>query len=242
MAGISREASGKNLITFELDTRMFDRALQSFVKKYNHSVEYSVKKIGFEILRRAMLRTTRVCTGRMRNGWHVCQGGDTKILSTNGIKALNTCVEGEEVFTGKGFGKIEKLWKFLAPKKMLEISKRGFPENLKVTFNHVFPVVKYSLCPYMSISYRCRSNCVNHRWKKYLYCDPLYIRDQIINCEAKNIDLKTMALLSSPISFGEKEMNDLFTLTGYWLAKGGLTNGKYDGKRRGYSIYFWFHK
>ena len=68
--GISREASGKNLITFELDTRMFDRALQSFVKKYNHSVEYSVKKIGFEILRRAMLRTTRVCTGRMRNGWH----------------------------------------------------------------------------------------------------------------------------------------------------------------------------
>jgi len=54
-----------------MDTKMFDRALQSFVKKYDYSVEYSVKKVGFELLRRAMLRTTRVCTGRMRSGWHI---------------------------------------------------------------------------------------------------------------------------------------------------------------------------
>jgi hypothetical protein len=54
-----------------MEAKLFSQAVKRFVDKYSDSVESSVKRLGFELLRRTIIRTTRVCTGRMRNGWHV---------------------------------------------------------------------------------------------------------------------------------------------------------------------------
>ena len=58
-------------VNFKLEHASFDAAVQRFVKQYRGGSEKAIKRVGFELLRRTMLRTTRVDTGRMINGWHV---------------------------------------------------------------------------------------------------------------------------------------------------------------------------
>jgi hypothetical protein len=63
--------SGINFVSFKMTSDDFRKAIKAFLaqNRVNHSE--NVKRIGFEALRRVILRTTRVDTGRMRNAWHV---------------------------------------------------------------------------------------------------------------------------------------------------------------------------
>jgi hypothetical protein len=67
----SRQVGDERLITFSMDVKAFNLGLKEFVKVYDLSVENSIKRIGLELLRRTIGRTSRVDTGRMKNGWHV---------------------------------------------------------------------------------------------------------------------------------------------------------------------------
>lgn len=63
--------ASENLVSFELTHREFDRAVGRFMGVYSDSASNAVKRVGFELLRRTIIRTTRVKTGRMKNGWHI---------------------------------------------------------------------------------------------------------------------------------------------------------------------------
>jgi hypothetical protein len=63
--------SSTNLINFSLETKFFNAAVHKFIQKYGDGAEIAIKRVGFELLRRTIIRTTRVCEGRMRNGWHI---------------------------------------------------------------------------------------------------------------------------------------------------------------------------
>mgnify|MGYP001583017926 FL=1 len=58
-------------ISFKLEHAAFDKAVQRFVTQYKGGVSNAVRRVGFELLSRTTLRTTRVDTGRMLNGWHL---------------------------------------------------------------------------------------------------------------------------------------------------------------------------
>ena len=67
---MEKRAGTGELIQFRLETKAFDLAVKRFVRLYGDSAENSVKKIGFELQRRTVNRTSRVDTGRMKNSWH----------------------------------------------------------------------------------------------------------------------------------------------------------------------------
>ena len=58
-------------LLFEFEMESFDDALKSYLSKQGRLVQDAVKKVGFETLRRVIIRTIRVDTGRMRNGWYL---------------------------------------------------------------------------------------------------------------------------------------------------------------------------
>lgn len=60
-----------DIISFTLESKFFNVAVKRFMERYEAGSETSVKRVGFELLRRTIIRTTRVCEGRMRNGWHI---------------------------------------------------------------------------------------------------------------------------------------------------------------------------
>ena len=58
-------------ISFRLEHAAFDSAVQRFITQYRGGVSNAIRRVGFELERRTTQRTTRVITGRMKNGFHV---------------------------------------------------------------------------------------------------------------------------------------------------------------------------
>lgn len=79
-----------------------------------------------------------------RLGQHACMDGETKIGVRNGVKPIKDITIGDEVLTHKG--RYKKVLKTFVNEtdEMLELSGRGFFENIKCTPNHPFLIKRNS--------------------------------------------------------------------------------------------------
>ena len=256
-------------VTYRVDRRAFDGLMRAECRK---RMRATVEALVGESRRIVPVRTgnlksslTAEVSSDGLTGWYgsnrpwrgeasvhyACVAPPFPILTAEGAKDVSQVTEEDALCTPFGFRRpamsFSKPWNG----EVVRIELRGFPFALRLTPDHVLPVVPSFPCPFeRSYVYLCRPNCKYHRCNRHLSCErsaslgltwksasALSLTDYLVFPIWKGEDVRPIVLSwgwtsKNPIRNYHREFlvvpdEDLAWLAGLYVAEGSFSGQHY---------------